>query len=108
MQALTLYADWAPRPEYSLSDRELETRNIRNAHMVWKNPRIELGEVPEPGLEPDQVRLQVAAVGICGSDMHMYEADSNGYMIYPAYVTAPNILGHEFAGTRGGNWQCRA
>ena len=98
MQALTLHADWVPRPEYALSQRELETRNIRNAHMVWKHPRIELGPVPEPGLAPDQVRLQVAAVGICGSDMHMYEADADGYMIYPAYATAPNILGHEFAG----------
>ena len=98
MQALTLHADWAPRPEYVPGERELETRNIRNAHMVWRSPRIALGQVPEPALEPDQVRVQVAAVGICGSDMHMYEADSDGYMIYPGYATAPNILGHEFAG----------
>jgi len=98
MQALKLKADWAPRPEYPLSARELETRNIRNGHMVWKHPRIELGAAPEPGLEPDQVRVQVGAVGICGSDMHMYEADAEGYMCYPGYVTAPNILGHEFAG----------
>ncbi len=98
MQALTLYADWAPRPEYTLTAREVETRHIRNAHMVWQNPRIDLVRSPEPSLKPDQVRLQVAAVGICGSDMHMYEAGGDGYMLYPGYATAPNILGHEFAG----------
>ena len=98
MQALKLHADWAPRAEYPLSEKERETRNIRNAHMVWKHPRIALGAAPEPELKPDEVRLEVAAVGICGSDMHMYEADADGYMIYPGYATAPNIPGHEFAG----------
>jgi scyllo-inosose 3-dehydrogenase len=42
--------------------------------------------------------LQVAAVGICGSDMHMVEADKDGYMLYPGLTRFPNILGHEFSG----------
>ena len=98
MLSLTLFADWAPLPEYQMSERESATRHIRNANKVWKNPRIELVQTADPGLKPDQVRLQVAAVGICGSDMHMYEAGDDGYMLYPGYATAPNILGHEFAG----------
>ncbi len=98
MKALTLNAEWAPKPEYQMSDRERETRKIRNGFMVWKNPSLDLGEVPDPTPEPDEVILEIKAVGICGSDMHMYEAADDGYMLYPGYVTAPNILGHEFAG----------
>jgi len=98
MKALTLNADWAPKPEYNMSDRERDTRKIKNGFMVWKNPSLNLGEVPDPTPEPDEVILEIAAVGICGSDMHMYESGDDGYMLYPGYVTAPNILGHEFAG----------
>ena len=61
------------------SERDL--RRPRNANMTWKNPRIELGDAPEPTLQPDQALLEVAAVGICGSDMHMYEAGADGYMV---------------------------
>ena len=92
MQALKLYADWAPRAEVPSPARKSERRAISaNAHMVWKHPRIRAGCGTRAGTEPDEVRLEVAAVGICGSDMHMYEADADGYMIYPGYATAPNI-----------------
>ena len=66
--------------------------------MVWKAPALALGDVPDPTMQPDQVMLEIAAVGICGSDMHMYEPGADGYMIYPGLVCTPNILGHEFAG----------
>ncbi len=98
MKALTLTADWAPKDGYDLSAQERERRRPRNANMVWKTPRLSLGEAPDPSLKPDQVMLEIAAVGICGSDMHMYEAGADGYMLYPGLVCAPNILGHEFAG----------
>lgn len=98
MKALTLHAEWAPRPEYQPSAYEERTRQTANANMVWKNPALELGEVPDPTLQADQVMLEIAAVGICGSDMHMYEAGEDGYMLYPYKVFTPNILGHEFAG----------
>ena len=98
MRALTLSAEWAPKPGYALTDREREHRRPRNANMVWKTPALDLVDVPDPTLKPDQVMLEIAAVGICGSDMHMYEAGADGYMLYPGLVCAPNILGHEFAG----------
>ena len=98
MKALTLSAEWAPKPGYDLSESERELRRPRNANMVWKAPALELGDVPDPSLQPDQVMLEIAAVGICGSDMHMYEAGDDGYMLYPGLVCTPNILGHEFAG----------
>ena len=98
MKALTLSAEWAPKPGYDLTEEERELRRPRNANMVWKAPSLDLDDVPDPGLKPDHVMLEIAAVGICGSDMHMYEAGGDGYMLYPGLVCTPNILGHEFAG----------
>ncbi len=98
MKALTLSAEWAPKAGYDMTARERELRRPRNGNMVWKRPSIELGEAPDPSLKPDQVMLAIAAVGICGTDMHMYEAGKDDYMMYPGLVCAPNILGHEFAG----------
>ena len=98
MKALTLTAEWAPKTGYELTDSEREMRRPRNANMTWKRPRLTLGDAPDPSLKPDQVMLEIAAVGICGSDMHMYEAGADGYMLYPGLVHTPNILGHEFAG----------
>lgn len=98
MKALTLSADWTPKAGYDLSASERELRRPRNANMVWRSPRLSLDDAPDPSLLPDQVMLEVAAVGICGSDMHMYEAGADGYMIYPGLVCTPNIIGHEFAG----------
>jgi 2-desacetyl-2-hydroxyethyl bacteriochlorophyllide A dehydrogenase len=57
---------------------------------------VELREVADPGAPgPGEVLLDVAAAGICGSDLHIYEW-SGGY----EFVTAamPVTLGHEFAG----------
>ena len=98
MKALTLSAEWAPKPGYDLTERERDLRRPRNANMVWKAPSLDLDDVPDPSLKPDHAMLEIAAVGICGSDMHMYEAGGDGYMLYPGLVCTPNILGHEFAG----------
>jgi threonine 3-dehydrogenase len=49
--------------------------------------------VPEPG--PDQVLIKVAATGICGTDLHIYEWDGWASENIPA----PMTVGHEFAGT---------
>lgn len=48
--------------------------------------------IPEPG--PKEVRLRVAASGICGTDVHICSGDpSMNGMIAP-----PVVLGHEFCG----------
>ncbi|RLC89705.1 MAG: alcohol dehydrogenase, partial [Chloroflexi bacterium] len=45
------------------------------------------------------VLIQVEACGVCGSDLHLYETDDDGYQIYPSYTRRPVVIGHEFAGT---------
>src|SRR5919108_3385318 len=54
--------------------------------------RIEEREVPEPG--PREVLVEIAAVGVCGSDVHYYEHGRIGSHV----VRAPMVLGHESAG----------
>jgi L-iditol 2-dehydrogenase len=54
--------------------------------------RIEDRPVPVPG--PRQVLVEVASVGICGSDVHYYERGRSGEF----EVTAPIVLGHEASG----------
>src|ERR671923_349881 len=54
--------------------------------------RIEERPVPEPG--PREVLVEVAAVGVCGSDVHYYEHGRIGSHV----VRAPMVLGHESAG----------
>lgn len=53
---------------------------------------VELREIPVPSIGPDDVLLQVAAVGVCGSDLHQWTAEHSWPVNYPV------TLGHEFAG----------
>jgi alcohol dehydrogenase/L-iditol 2-dehydrogenase len=53
---------------------------------------VELREIPRPQIGPDDVLLEVAAVGVCGSDLHQWTADHSWPVNYPV------VLGHEFAG----------
>jgi threonine dehydrogenase-like Zn-dependent dehydrogenase len=57
---------------------------------------LEMAEVPEPGSPgPGEVVVRVEAVGVCGSDVHIYEwTDGYDFMLPHLPVT----LGHELAG----------
>jgi alcohol dehydrogenase/L-iditol 2-dehydrogenase len=54
---------------------------------------VELREIPRPEVGEDDVLLEVAAVGVCGSDLHQWTAEHSWPVNYPV------VLGHEFAGT---------
>jgi D-xylulose reductase len=49
----------------------------------------------EEHLGPDDVRIKVHTVGICGSDVHYYQHGAIG----PFVVKQPMVLGHEASGT---------
>lgn len=51
---------------------------------------IEIREVPQPKIKDDEVLIEVKAVSVCGSDLHIYH-DAHPY--WP-----PVVLGHEFSG----------
>jgi L-iditol 2-dehydrogenase len=52
---------------------------------------VDIREVEEPRCGDNQVKLEVAFCGICGTDLHVLH---DTFRNYP-----PVILGHEFAGT---------
>jgi L-iditol 2-dehydrogenase len=51
---------------------------------------VELREIPEPEPGPGQVKLEITACGICGTDLHVLH---DTFRNFP-----PVILGHEFVG----------
>lgn len=53
---------------------------------------VEIREIEEPDIGADDVLLQVAAVGVCGSDLHQWTSQHSWPVNYPV------VLGHEFAG----------
>lgn len=98
MKAVTLFADWDPRPEFELGPKDIEGKQTYMGSKVWRNPRIEIVEhdIPNPG--KGEVLIEVKACGICGSDVHMAQPDEDGYILYPGLTGFPAILGHELSG----------
>ncbi len=61
--------------------------------LISLGPRqVVFGDWEAPEILPGQVLIEVAACGICGTDLHVY----NGM---PASWPLPGVRGHEFAGT---------
>lgn len=59
-------------------------------------PGVEIMERPEPSISRDDfVLVEVAACGVCGTDVHFYEWSTS----IADEITLPRILGHEVAGT---------
>lgn len=57
----------------------------------YREPKvIEMVDRPEPEAGPGQITVEIAACGVCGSDLHSFE---RGFAAQPGQV-----LGHEFSG----------
>ncbi len=54
---------------------------------------VRIDQVPTPTPGPGEVLLQIAAVGVCGSDVHYYLEGRIGSQV----VTDPIVMGHEFS-----------
>jgi L-iditol 2-dehydrogenase len=61
------------------------------ALLLSEYSKLEVADLPRPVVEPGEVLVQVAACGICGSDVHGYDG-SSGRRIPPL------VMGHEAAG----------
>ena len=66
--------------------------NMRAAVFESSGQNLSIREVPVPTPGPGQLLLKVHRCGVCGSDLHMTEADS------AVRLRAGTIIGHEFAG----------
>jgi threonine dehydrogenase-like Zn-dependent dehydrogenase len=98
MKGLVVSAEWSPKPGYVVSQFEKNTGKAITGNSIWKNPKLEVKEVPDPTPGPKDVVLKVRACGVCGSDVHFYETDSDGYILYPGLTKFPCVIGHEFSG----------
>jgi hypothetical protein len=98
MKGLVLDARWDPRPDYKVSDWEKRTGKAITGNSIWRYPKLEVRDWPDPQPGPKDVLLAIQACGVCGSDMHFYETDKDGYILYPGLTKFPTILGHEFSG----------
>lgn len=78
----------------AVQETAVEVPAVMNASVLRKQGEIVLETLPVPSLEADQVLVQVAAVGVCGSDVHYYEHGRVGGFV----VDHPLVLGHELSG----------
>lgn len=62
------------------------------AMLLKEYKKLEITDMPEPEIGPQDLLVRVAACGICGSDIHGYDG-STGRRIPPL------VMGHEAAGT---------
>lgn len=64
--------------------------------------RIEVRDVPRPVVSPYEVLVRVAAVGLCGTDSHIFAGhanyNTNDYGQQIPLALQPQILGHEITG----------
>ena len=64
--------------------------------------RIELQDIPRPEPRADEVLVRIQAVGLCGTDLHIfaghanYNRDAHGRIV--PLTESPQILGHEITG----------
>lgn len=90
--AVVLYAERQPLPGVAEPA----------AHQLYRRPRLRIEPRPLGALRPGYVRVRMALVGICGTDLHVARTDPRtGYMLgsVPLDVgPAGRILGHEGVG----------
>jgi L-iditol 2-dehydrogenase len=53
---------------------------------------VEIREIVKPEIGDDDILMEVANVGVCGSDLHQWTSDHSWPVNYPV------VLGHEFGG----------
>lgn len=68
---------------------------LMRASVLTAQKTLHLEERPLPSYEADEVCVRVAAVGVCGSDVHYYREGRIGDFV----VDSPLVLGHELSGT---------
>lgn len=98
MRAYYVEAEYAPKADYVLSQREKDTGRALRGSSIWKNIRGTVTDRPVPECGEEQVLIKVGAAGICGTDQHLMRTDDEGYTMYSGHSKFPIITGHEFAG----------
>jgi len=67
-------------------------KSIAVVNFAPKKGSVEIRDIKKPAIGDDEILLEVANVGVCGSDLHQWTADHSWPVNYPV------VLGHEFGG----------
>ncbi|HKR22661.1 MAG TPA: alcohol dehydrogenase catalytic domain-containing protein, partial [Pyrinomonadaceae bacterium] len=72
------------------------------ASVLYDVQRLEVRDVPRPVISPYEVLVRVSAVGLCGTDSHIFAGHANynvnEYGQQIPLALQPQILGHEITG----------
>ncbi|GAB3618472.1 NAD(P)-dependent alcohol dehydrogenase [Okibacterium endophyticum] len=77
-----------------MTDSPSLPQTMRTSVLAEKHS-LRVEDRPLPAVAADEVLVKVAAVGVCGSDVHYYREGRIGDFV----VEAPLVLGHEVSGT---------
>jgi 2-desacetyl-2-hydroxyethyl bacteriochlorophyllide A dehydrogenase len=73
-----------------------EMPNDMQALTITGPGSMELRTVERPQPAPSEVLIEVAYVGVCGTDAHLLEGDSS--YLQAGYTSYPFVFGHEYSG----------
>ena len=57
MRGLVLDALWEPKPDYVVSSWEKRTGKAISGNSIWRHPKLEVREWPDPQLGPNDVLI---------------------------------------------------
>ncbi|MCF2148600.1 alcohol dehydrogenase catalytic domain-containing protein [Desmonostoc muscorum LEGE 12446] len=92
MKALLAEATWTPKKQ------NLNKNLAVSGSLAWKDPQFSIIDKTLPAPRPDELLVRVKYCGICGSDLHVYETDPEGYIRFSGPTKLPIVLGHELSG----------
>jgi threonine dehydrogenase-like Zn-dependent dehydrogenase len=84
------------------NDLPLASGQTMKASVLYDVHRLEVRDIPRPAISPYEVLIRVTAVGLCGTDAHIFAGhanyNTNEYGQAIPLALQPQILGHEITG----------
>jgi len=84
------------------NDLQLPSGQTMKASVLCDVNRLEVRDIPRPAISPYEVLIRVTAVGLCGTDVHIFAGhanyNTNEYGQAIPLALQPQILGHEITG----------
>lgn len=69
-------------------------KKLMKAAVFYGRHDMRIEQIAMPQVKENEVLIQVAYCGVCGTDVHIFEGDKGCAEVHP-----PIVLGHEFSGT---------
>ena len=89
-------------PVTNQNDLSLTSGQTMKASVLCDVRRLEVRDIPRPTISPYEVLVRVSAVGLCGTDVHIFAGhanyNTNEYGQAIPLALQPQILGHEITG----------